>query len=66
MKFWGGRFYMISQSYNISHGLFLNNFPQVWLIGNQRYQAPLFTYINQDYELSHLVGGMKVLGDMKY
>ena len=36
------------------------------LIGNQRYQVPPFRYINCDDEVSLLVRGSKVLGDMKY
>ena len=35
-------------------------------MGNQRDQVPPFRYINQDDEVSHLVRGMKVLGNMKY
>ena len=57
---------MLPQSYKFSHGLCLNNFLQVWLIGNQRDQFTPFRYINQDYELSHLVIGIKLLGGMKY
>ena len=57
---------MITQSYKISHGHCLNNLLQVLLIGNQRFQVPPFRYINQDNEMSHLVRGSKVLGDMKY
>ena len=60
--FWGGRFHMLSQSYEVSHGLCLNDFPQVLLIGNQRYQVLLFRYINQADEVSHLVRERKVLG----
>ena len=36
--FGGGRFHMLPQSYTFSHGLFFDNFLEVWLIGNQRYQ----------------------------
>ena len=57
---------MLPQSYKISHGFFFNHSPQVWLIGNQIYQIPSFRCINQDDELSHMVRGRKVLGDMKY
>ena len=57
---------MFPQSYKISHYLCLNNFLQVWLIGNQRYQVPLFKYINHYGDVSHLVRGNKVLGGMKY
>ena len=64
--FWGGRFHILHQYYNFSHGLCLNNFFQVWLIGNQRDQAPLFRYMNRDDEVYHLVRGGKFLGDMKY
>ena len=61
-----GRFRMLPQSYTFSHGLCSNNFPQVLLIGNQRDQVTLLTYINWDDEVSRLVRGRKVLGDMKY
>ena len=37
--FGGGRFHMLPQSYEFSHGFCLNNFLQVWLIGNQRDQV---------------------------
>ena len=57
---------MLPHSYEFSHSLCLNNFLQVWLIGNQRDQVPPFRYINQDYDVSHLVIGQRVLGDMKY
>ena len=57
---------MLPQSYTFSRGLCLNNFLQVWLIGNQRYQIPPFRYINWADEVSILVRGSKVLGDMKY
>ena len=57
---------MLPQSYTFSHGLCLNNFLQVLLICNQRYQVPPFRYINQYDKVSHLVIVMKVLGDMKY
>ena len=53
--FWVGRFHMIPQSYNASHGLCLNNFLQVLLIGNQIGHVPLFRYINQADEVYHLV-----------
>ena len=61
-----GRFHMLPQSYTFSHGLCLDNFLQVWLISNQRYQVPPFRYINRDDEVSPLVIGRKVLGDIKY
>ena len=64
--FGGGRFHMLPQSYNFSHGLCLNNLLQVWLIGHQRYQVPPFGYINWEVEVSRLVRGSKVIGDMKY
>ena len=64
--FWGGRFHMICQSYAFSHGLCLNNSLQVFLIVNQRDRVPPFKYINWEDEVSHLVRGRKVLGDMKY
>ena len=53
---------MLSQSYTFSYGLCLNNFLQVWLIGNQRHQVPPFRYINWADEVSHLVRKRKVLG----
>ena len=37
---------MLPQSYEFSHGLCLNNLLQFLLIDNQRYQVPLFKYIN--------------------
>ena len=61
-----GRFHMLPQSFRFAHCFFLNNFLQVWLIGNQRYQVPLFRYINETNEVYRLVRGSKVLGDMKY
>ena len=57
---------MLPQSYNFSHGLCLNNFLQVWLIGNQRYQVTPFRYIHQADEVSNLIIGRRVLGHMKY
>ena len=57
---------MLPQSYKISHGLCLNHFLQVWLIGNQRYWVPPFMYINWADEVSRLVRGRKVLWDIKY
>ena len=57
---------MLPQSYTISHGLCLNNFIQVLLINNQRYQVTQFRYINKYDEVSHCVRGGKVIGDMKY
>ena len=57
---------MLPQSCKFSHGLCLNNFLRVWLIGNQRYQISPFRYINWDDEVSRLVRGRKVLGNMKY
>ena len=39
---------MLPQYYKFSHGLCLNNFLQVWLIGNQLNQVNLFRYINWD------------------
>ena len=57
---------MLPQSYTFSHGIFLNNFFQVLLMGNQRDQVPPFICINQDDEASHLVIGRKVIGDMKH
>ena len=62
----GDRFYMLPQSYTFSHSLCLNNFFQVWLIGNQRDQVPPFIYINWAGEVYHCVRGWKVLGDLKY
>ena len=57
---------MLPQSSKFSHGLCLNILFQVLLLGNQRDQVPPFIYINWDGEVSHLVRGRKVLGDMKY
>ena len=57
---------MLPQSCKSSHDLCLNNFFQVFSIGNQRYQVTLFSYINQTDELSHLVRGRKVRRDVKY
>ena len=57
---------MLPQSYNFSRNLFLNNFLQVLLIGNQRDRIPTFRYINQDDEVSHLVRVRKLLGSIKY
>ena len=57
---------MLPQYYKISHGIFLNNLLQVWLIGNKRYQVPPFRYIDWDIAASPLVRGVKVLGNMKY
>ena len=57
---------MLPQFYKISHGLCLDHFLQVWLMCNQRHQAPVFRYIIRDDELSNLVRGSKVIGDMKY
>ena len=64
--FEGGRFHMLPQSYKFSHSLCLNNYPQFWLIRNQRDQVILFRYINRDYEVSHLIRGSKVLGDINH
>ena len=64
--FCGDMFHMLPQYYKFSHGLCLNNFLQVWLIGNQRYQVIPFRYINWADEVSHLVIGRKVLEDKKY
>ena len=61
-----GGFHMLPQSYNFSHGLFFDNFLQVWLIGNKRYQVNPFRYINRADEISHLVRGRKVIVDMRY
>ena len=57
---------MLPQSYKLSHAFYLNNLLQVWFIGNQRDQVPLFRYINWSYEVSHLVRESKVLVDNKY
>ena len=59
-------FHILPQYYKISHGLCLSRLLKVWLIGNQRYKVTPFRYINQADEVSHLVRGSKVLGDMKY
>ena len=61
-----GRFHITPQSYKVSHGLCLNSFFQVWLLGNKMYQFPPFRYINRTNELYRLVIGRKVLGGMKY
>ena len=65
-SFWGGRFHVLPQSYKCSHSLFLNKSFQVWLIGNQRYQVPLFIYINQADEVSHFIRGGKFPRHIKY
>ena len=57
---------MIPRSYKFSQSLCLNNFFQVWLIFNKRNQVTTFRYINWADEVSHLVRGSKLLGDMKY
>ena len=57
---------MLPQSYKISHSLCLNNFLQVWLIGNKRDQVYPFIYINMYGEVYHLVKGRKVIGDIQY
>ena len=57
---------MLPYSCEFSHGLYSNSSLQVWLIGNHRYQIPLFRYINQYDKVSILVIGSKVIGDMKY
>ena len=65
-QFGGGRFHMLPQSYKLSLGLCLNSFTQVWLISNQRYQVPLFRYINQSDKVSHLVVEIKKIKDIIY
>ena len=57
---------MLPQSYKFSHDRCLNNFLQVLLLGNLRYQVTLFRYINQTSGVSRLVRGRKVTGDRKY
>ena len=57
---------MLPRSYNFSHGLCLNNFLQFFPIGNQKDQVNPLRYINRADNVSHLVRGRKVLGDMKY
>ena len=57
---------MIPQSYNYSHDLCLNNFLQLWLIGNQRYQVTLFRYTNWDDDMFRFIIQKKLLQDMKY
>ena len=57
---------MIPQSYKISHGIWLNNFLQVWLMGNQIDQPPLFRYIYWADEVSHIFRRRKVPENMKY
>ena len=59
-------FHILPKSYKFSHSLCLNDFLQVWLIGNQIDQVFLLRCINGNDEVSHLVRGSKVLGDMKY
>ena len=44
--FWGVRFHLLPQSYNFYLGLCSDNFLQVLLICNQRYQVSPFIYIN--------------------
>ena len=56
---------MLTQYYTFNHGLCLNNFLSVLLIGNQRDQVTLFRYNNWADEVSRFVKGRKVLGDMK-
>ena len=56
---------MLPQSYTFSHVICLNNIFQVLFMGNQRYQVPLFRYINQADDVSHLVRGRKLIGDKK-
>ena len=50
---------MLPQSYIFSHGLRLNNFPQVWLICNQIYKVPPFVYINSADEVAHFLEEVK-------
>ena len=57
---------MLPQSYEFSHGLCLNNFLQVLLVGNQRDQIPPFIYINQDYGVSCFFRRVKGLEYMIY
>ena len=57
---------MLPQSYKFSHDLCLNISLQFLLLCNKIYQVPPFRYINQDDDMSHLVRGGIVLGDMKY
>ena len=57
---------MLPQFYTFYHCLCLNNFLQVLLLGNLRYQVTLFRYINQTSGVSRLVRGRKVTGDRKY
>ena len=57
---------MLPQSYNFSRDLCLNNFLQFFSIGNQKDQVNPFRYIIWADEVSNLVRGRKVLGDMKY
>ena len=46
---------MLPQSYEFSHGHCLNSFLLVLLIVKQRYQVPLYRYINLYVEVAHLV-----------
>ena len=57
---------MLPQSYKLYHGLCLNHFLQILLIGNQRYQVPPFRYIIRYDQVYLLVRGRKFLEDMKY
>ena len=57
---------MIPQSYKSSHDLYLNNFLQVFSIGNQRDQVTLLRCINISDKVYHFVRGRKLLRDMKY
>ena len=54
-------FHILPKSYKFSHSLCLNDFLQVWLIGNQIDQVLLFRYIYWDGEVSYLVRGRKML-----
>ena len=49
------RFHMLPRSHKFSHGLFLNNSLQVWLIGRKIDHVIRFRYIKHDGEVSRLV-----------
>ena len=66
INFGVGRFHGIPQSYQFSHRFCWNNFLQVCLLVNQRYQVSLLIFINRTEEVYRLVRGSKVIGDKKY
>ena len=60
---WG--VHMLPQSCKISHNQCVNIFQFLFIV-NQRYQVPGLRYIDRGDEVSRLVRGRKVLGNMKY